>query len=328
MNRSEARSPRSRRLSSVLLNLGAGAGLICILAAIASVGFGIKPLVFRSGSMEPAISTGALGLAKTVNASQLAPRDIVSVRNAQGVRVTHRVETIERSGYSAVLTLKGDANENADAEPYTVTEADRVFFDVPGVGYLITWLSGPIAIFLGGVLAGVLLMIAFRRKPSDASAESSDEPPAQAARPTKRGGQRSMTPVAVLLAIACTTGIGASGVENTQAAFTDDASAGSGGFSTTSTAVPNFQCGTLGVLSVRFTWTTIPGARYRLNLNGTLIGLPAGTTSYTTVAVISLGSAYLQAIVDYPNSTSPATSWVSQPSQTRNYTVAVVSLCS
>ncbi|NMM84408.1 signal peptidase I [Rhodococcus sp. SRB_17] len=152
------------RGKEIALNVAAVAGLICIIATLASLLFGIKPLVFRSGSMEPEISTGALALAKTVPASDLAVGDVISVDNDQGVRITHRVVELESAGGDTVLaTLKGDANNVADQMPYTITEADRVFFSVGGLGYVVAWLSSPLAIFLGGGLVGAVLVIAFGR---------------------------------------------------------------------------------------------------------------------------------------------------------------------
>ncbi|OYD66699.1 signal peptidase [Rhodococcus sp. OK302] len=152
------------RGKEIALNVAAVAGLICIIATLASLLFGIKPLVFRSGSMEPEISTGALALAKTVPATELAVGDVISVDNDQGVRITHRVVELEPAGANTVLaTLKGDANNVADQMPYTITEADRVFFSVGGLGYVVAWLSSPLAIFLGGGLVGAVLVIAFGR---------------------------------------------------------------------------------------------------------------------------------------------------------------------
>lgn len=158
----ESATPARSRGKEVALNVAATAGLICIIATLASLIFGIKPLVFRSGSMSPQISTGALALAKTVPASDLAVGDVISVNNDQGVRITHRVDGLEPTGGEAVIvTLKGDANNAPDRLPYTITEADRVFFHVSGLGYLVAWLSSPLAIFLGGGLVGAVLVIAF-----------------------------------------------------------------------------------------------------------------------------------------------------------------------
>ena len=48
--------------------LTAGVGLLVFAAAAALVAFGMKPLVFLSGSMEPHIGTGALALTTTTPA--------------------------------------------------------------------------------------------------------------------------------------------------------------------------------------------------------------------------------------------------------------------
>ena len=152
------------RWRELALNVGAAAGVVCILAAAAAFLFGITPLVFRSGSMSPAIGTGALAIAKTVPASAIHVGDIVSVENERGTSITHRVVAIEPTAASgAQVTLKGDANRVPDPLPYSITEAKRVLFHVPGLGYAVAWLSSGTAIFLGGALTGALLMLAFGR---------------------------------------------------------------------------------------------------------------------------------------------------------------------
>ncbi|MBM4539360.1 signal peptidase I [Rhodococcus hoagii] len=163
MSNHENSTERGRlRGREIALNIGAVAGLICVLGAAASFMFGIKPLIFRSGSMSPDIPTGALALSKTTLASDLRLGDVVSVNNEQGTRITHRVhEILSSDGAASVLILKGDANKDADISPYTVTEADRVFFSVPALGYVVSWLSSPAAIFLGGALVGGVMVLAF-----------------------------------------------------------------------------------------------------------------------------------------------------------------------
>ncbi|GEE00131.1 hypothetical protein nbrc107696_05770 [Gordonia spumicola] len=166
----------SRR--ELLLNVGAILGLACIVVAIGSMVFGVTPLVFRSGSMSPDIPTGSLALARTVDAADLRVGDVVSVDNEVGTRITHRVIGIENVGDGSVsLTLKGDANRVPDPSPYVVTRADRVITSVPVLGYVAAWLSSKTAIFIGGIIAGALLMLAFGpiRRPSDRTL-STDEP--------------------------------------------------------------------------------------------------------------------------------------------------------
>ncbi|WFN92446.1 signal peptidase I [Gordonia sihwensis] len=185
MSQQEARTTQRRRRRELALNLGAVAGLVCIVIAVVSMTFGIKPLVFRSGSMSPQIPTGSLAVARTVPAAQISVGDVVSVDNEAGTRITHRVVAVDPAGGDKVaLIMKGDANRVADPTPYLVDHADRVITSVPFAGYVAAWLSSKTAIFLGGVLAGALLMLAFgplRRSSSDASndahqTETLDEP--------------------------------------------------------------------------------------------------------------------------------------------------------
>ena len=160
----QSQVPARSRAREWALNIGAIVGFICIVAAALSMFLGIKPLVFQSGSMSPSITTGALALARTVPAQQLEVGDVVSVTNPSGVRVTHRVTALEPDDDGEVsMTMRGDANAADDPMPYLISEADRVLFHVNGVGYAVAWLSSPVAIFLGGMLAGGLGVIAFGR---------------------------------------------------------------------------------------------------------------------------------------------------------------------
>lgn len=161
-NGTETAPQTGRRWSEIALNIGAVAGVVCILLATASVVFGLTPLVFRSGSMAPAIDTGALAVSKTVSADQIQVGDVISVEDQTGTSITHRVVDLTPVGKgSAQVLLRGDANSVADPQPYTITETKRVWFHIPKLGYVVAWLSSGTALFLGGLLAGALLMLAF-----------------------------------------------------------------------------------------------------------------------------------------------------------------------
>ena len=71
---------------------------MCLLLAVVAPAFGIRLLVFESGSMTPTVDTGGLALTRTVAASDLAIGDIVSVTPAADQRVTHRIVGIEKRG--------------------------------------------------------------------------------------------------------------------------------------------------------------------------------------------------------------------------------------
>ncbi|MCZ4524955.1 signal peptidase I [Rhodococcus erythropolis] len=215
-----------RRIQEILLTVGALAGLASIALFVAGFAFGITPLIFKSGSMSPTIDTGALAFARTVPASEVQVGDIVSVYDNQGVRITHRVDTIEQQGNNlAVAQLRGDANPVADPDPYVITEADRVFFSVDRLGYAAVWLSGPSGIVLGAIAVGGLLYIAFRpRKRADEGEPGMD-------RQDSRGDSHAFKAIVAL----ATVGLSVTGITNiggTQAAFTGTATAGSISFST------------------------------------------------------------------------------------------------
>ncbi|KQU56573.1 hypothetical protein ASG84_19925 [Rhodococcus sp. Leaf278] len=261
---------RARLFREIALSVGAFAGLICVLLALAAVFFGITPLIFRSGSMAPAIDTGALALSKKTPATEIQVGDIVNVTNAAGNGITHRVVEIGAVGTdSAQLILQGDANSDADVETYIVSEAGRVIYSVPKLGYAVTWLSGPVAVFIGGILVGVLLMLAFR--PASRRDTEPDTP-----RSEKRTlGRHSKSPLTVVLAIAAVSavGISASNTPTTLAAGQDTATALSGTFTTAlpipaplSLACANDQRGLLG--AIRFVNLTFPsrGAQYTYQL--------------------------------------------------------------
>ncbi|WP_162891239.1 signal peptidase I [Aeromicrobium sp. A1-2] len=156
-----------RATREVFLTFGALLGVVCILATIAGAAFDVKPLVFRSGSMSPAIHTGDLGVSRTVDASTLRRGDIVSVVNSGGNRVTHRLVSTAAQGDARQLTLRGDANRSPDAELYTVTTAEKVLFDIPKAGYAVDAATSPVGLFLLGLYVAGMLALVFRRRPPD-----------------------------------------------------------------------------------------------------------------------------------------------------------------
>lgn len=213
-----------RAAGDAALWVGALVGTLSTLSVIAVVVLGVQPLIFRSGSMSPTISTGALAFAKSVPAADLNRGDIVSVRDAKGTRVTHRITKIKMDGRQSSLMLKGDANEIADAAPYVVSSADRVYFDLPKVGYVISWLSGPIGTFGGGLLAGGLLLLVFRPGRSGTA---------------RRGNGKTVATGTIAAFVAANLLVaGAATPEPTLAAWTDSATVTTGSFTMATVATP------------------------------------------------------------------------------------------
>ncbi|MDD0857192.1 hypothetical protein NHF46_04100 [Arthrobacter alpinus] len=62
-----------RTVERWLFNIGAVLGALCLVLAGLTLAFGLKPLIFSSGSMGPAIPTGSLALALPVAVSDISP---------------------------------------------------------------------------------------------------------------------------------------------------------------------------------------------------------------------------------------------------------------
>ena len=156
-----------KRVADRALSIAAVLGVVGIMIGIGVAFFGVTPLVFKSGSMSPAIETGDLAFARHVDVKDIKKGDVVSV-HVNGARVTHRVVAVDGDQ----LTLKGDANNVVDEQPVTVAAADRVFMHVPKLGYPIAWASTPVGLIVAGALAALLLFVALRPAGRDEDSDS------------------------------------------------------------------------------------------------------------------------------------------------------------
>lgn len=287
------------------LNIGAVIGSLCLLMAVLTLIFGLKPLVFASGSMGPEIPTGSLGFSIPTPVSEVVPGQVVSVVTTDGTRITHRVMENRPDG----LVLKGDANSVADLQPYPVTHADRLLISIPILGYVVSWFSQPWTFFIGGLLCAYLLYLAFFRRniphePDSISGSTEDtpkllEPKQLSLSPSPEKGQIpwvSLCSVAVVLGLILPLGMSAK-IYPTQAAFSTTAVASASPLTAISLppAAPTLTCQTTGGLlgaltSARVSWqsSVLPaGARYALRVQNTdltsasYIDIPNGASEYS-----------------------------------------------
>lgn len=148
----------------VLLSLGAVVGVAVGGITAAAAGSGMRPVVVRSGSMEPTIATGSMILVERIDASAIEVGDVVAVQRPDRTRVIHRVLTVEHRGQTAELTMKGDANEDPDPFPLTVDHAHRLVWEVPVVGRALAWFATARGGFVMGCITTLFLCRATGRR--------------------------------------------------------------------------------------------------------------------------------------------------------------------
>jgi signal peptidase len=108
-------------------------------------------MIVLSGSMKPAINTGALVGVKQVNPGEIQVGNIITYQDLEkdDRLISHRViDIIKKSGHKYFAT-KGDANASRDL--WLVPEANlvgRVDFSLPYVGYLINLAQTKIGLLL------------------------------------------------------------------------------------------------------------------------------------------------------------------------------------
>ena len=301
-----------------LLTGGAVLGALCLLLTMAAAVFGLRPLVFLSGSMSPTIETGALAISHEVSASGLRPGDVVSVPTHGGERVTHRIVAVAMDGEEAELTLRGDANATSDADTYRVSHADRVLFDVPLVGYAIGWMAGPVGLFLLGLYAAFLLSVVFKGSPErvrggrdprdpedlehpeagdDAEARDDAEVGDDAGRPLRSRvpARTGAALTLVVLGAAILHVVAPLRISPTLAAFTDPVVVSGTQFTVGVTAPTNVTCVKGNGLRVTLSWSAATGVTYRVYDAGVLVGTVVGPTGTFTTANKDAGELWVVA---------------------------------
>jgi signal peptidase I len=317
----------ARTAREVFLTLGAVLGVVCIVVTAAGFAFGVKPLIFRSGSMSPDIHTGDMAISRTVEASALKRGDVVSVVNSGGERVTHRLVNAARQGRARQLTLKGDANKKVDTEVYTVTKAERVLFTIPKAGYVVDAAMSPIGVFVLGLYVAALLVTIFRRgSPPDSESSAGS---GGSRRSSRRGKPSRVASRSIAFAVVGSTLMIATPAVATP--WVDESPPGATAVLTAATSAtipaPVVSCGLLSIGSARLNWTPMPSATgYVLHYGpggGTSETVGPGTTSKTFSGLITSGTFTVQAQYG-------SLPWISPASNSKNYSVflAALSLCS
>lgn len=129
------------------------------LASRMSIG-GIEAKIVKSGSMEPAIPTGAIVVIRPVHTYAVGDVITFGEDTKNAIPTTHRIVAMRTEGTRTLLTTKGDANEEADSEETDVANViGKIQFSVPYVGYVLDFARQPKGfIALIGIPASLIML--------------------------------------------------------------------------------------------------------------------------------------------------------------------------
>lgn len=140
--------------------------LVALVVLLAALLWGIQLLgvdvfVVQSGSMEPAISTGALVYVKDVDASDLEVGNVITFHLGGNVLGTHRIIEITEENNAPAFRTKGDANDHPDNGLVTPSEiVGKVIFSIPYLGFFVAYIQQPPGMYAAfGAVALILLLI-------------------------------------------------------------------------------------------------------------------------------------------------------------------------
>ncbi|WP_229673305.1 signal peptidase I [Microbacterium saperdae] len=152
-----------RLIADVLLWIAAVGGVICIVLVVLALTAQITLIMFRTGSMSPTITAGSVAVVQRVPAADIAIGDVVTVDRVDELPITHRVTSVEpgASADERIITMRGDANTEADPFPYTVTSVRIVLFSIPGIATLIVGMGNPYVLGVLTLAATALVVWAF-----------------------------------------------------------------------------------------------------------------------------------------------------------------------
>lgn len=149
-----------RALGAAIVTISLSAAVALCLALV-----GYRPLIVRSGSMEPAVHVGDVVLVEDVRVRQLEVGDIATVPDPDEVSdtLTHRVRAITNIDGDVILTTRGDANENDETFSLPAeTIVGRVVTRIPAIGAAVawagdTWVRGFAAVIGAAAIGAVVL---------------------------------------------------------------------------------------------------------------------------------------------------------------------------
>jgi signal peptidase len=160
-----------------------------VVVTLGLVLIGLRPLVIRSGSMEPTYRVGDVVLVATERAGDVRVGQVVTRFDAPQAAdsLTHRVREVSRNGDTVRVVTRGDANDSSEVWSAPVDRpVGVVVASVPWIGLPLTEARSSVggALVLGVLVLGVIGVL-FR--PRRRNLRSADEVPTESARTTTGG---------------------------------------------------------------------------------------------------------------------------------------------
>ena len=122
---------------------------LLLLTSLLPVPGNIEVKIVQSGSMEPAIKTGAVVFVKPSDSYQIGDVIMFGQDSATEVPTTHRIISDEVRNGVYYYATKGDANEDPDPQKVSQSEViGSIFLDIPYLGYVLDFAKKPIGFAL------------------------------------------------------------------------------------------------------------------------------------------------------------------------------------
>lgn len=150
------------KIANIFYNIIIGAVvLLALLLVIAKLPIpgNYKVLTVLSGSMEPAIHTGAVVVVKPANEYNIGDVITFGETGKDKTPVTHRIKNIYVKDGKPVFITKGDANNTADSREVGKEEIQgKVMFNVPFLGYILEFVKTPLGFGIVVILPALAII--------------------------------------------------------------------------------------------------------------------------------------------------------------------------
>jgi len=119
-----------------------------------------KVMIVQSGSMEPAIKTGSVVVAKPAQDYKIGDIITFGPYSKTKAPTTHRIYDVKVIGGEPIYITKGDANNAPDTREVTKRDIlGKVLFSIPYLGYAVAFAKKPLGFALIVIVPAVIIIV-------------------------------------------------------------------------------------------------------------------------------------------------------------------------